>query len=224
MSDTRPFLHEALDRIRADVVLMAGLVEEGIANATSILLEGGDPAPMYARDDRIDELEQAIDERVCSVIATQTPVAGDLRALLAAVRVITDIERTGDLMLTVVKSAGYMNAQLLPAEVRGLVQRMGDEAQLLYRSAVDAWVDLDLRLAASLPALDAGLDALTADLYARLLSREPDVERGAVVGLALVARCYERAGDHAVNIGRRVVFTLTGIRPPEHAPSRGQSA
>jgi phosphate transport system protein len=101
---------------------------------------------------------------------------------------------------------------------------MGEEAQLLYRSAVDAWVDLDLRLAASLPALDAALDALTADLYARLLWREPTVDRGAVVGLALVGRCYERAGDHAVNIGRRVVFTLTGTRPPEHASSRGQSA
>jgi len=210
----RTEFHEAMESLRREIARMAGLVAENLVRATHLLLEDEFELAedIRRRDDDIDAIEAAVEERVNVLIARQQPAAGELRSLIAMLRLINDFERSGDLLLTVVKAAESMRGLTLPPEVRGVLQHMSDEAQFLLRGAIDAYVDDDLDGARSLEQADDRLDALTEQLYTFLFDGE-GLERRQVMNLSLVARCFERIGDHAVAVGERVVFVRTGQIP-----------
>ena len=217
---------EALDDLRGDVIKLAALVTEAIGAGTHTLLDA-DLAlvdQLIADDRQINELNHHIELGAYRLLAMQQPTAGDLRAVLAVLRILHEIQLSADLMVTTGKAARRLYPQELPPRVRGILERMGDQAQVQMRTAVDAFADLDLALAAALPDMDDVMDDLQKDLFRAILVADPTgLDEGVLqhaVQMALVGRYYERVADHAVQIGRWVAFMVTGElpRPGEDPP------
>ena len=225
--DTRRGFHEELDAIRSDLVRLAALVCESIPRATQILLDGDlDGAQaLIDDDDQLDDLSLDVEERCYRLFALQQPMASDLRALVTAVRLTSEIERSGDLMVNVAKAARRIYGLPIDPRVRGLLQSMSDEALRLYRHAADAYAAGDVAMAAALDDMDDTLDGVHRDYIGSVLEtcRAGDMDVQAAVQLALVGRYYERVGDHAVNIGERVCYMVSGALPPPHDAEAGSS-
>ncbi len=217
--ETRKSFHHQLDEIRADIVQLAAMVCEFISRGTDVLLTLDLRAAqlLIEDDDRIDGLAVDIEERCYQLLALQQPMAGDLRAIVTAIRLASEIERSGDLMVNVAKGSRRLYGMEHPPRIRGLIQQMCDEALLLMQLASDAYLDGDDAKAAALDDLDDRLDTIHHDYIAALLeaSNQHQITVEAAVQLALVGRYYERIGDHAVNIGERTRYMVTGWMP-EH--------
>ncbi|HLG01165.1 MAG TPA: phosphate signaling complex protein PhoU [Acidimicrobiia bacterium] len=217
LADTRRTYHEQLDDLRRDVVRLAGMATESIARGTRVLLDadltGVDT--VIAEDARIDELTHAIEEHTYELLATQQPMASDLRVLVSTLRNIHEIERIGDLMVNIAKGARRLYPRQLAPQVRGILERMGDQAGAQLRVAADAFVDSDPAKAAALDDMDDVMDDLQKDLFRAIFSSgaadEGEVQRA--VQTSLIGRYYERIADHAVNFGERVRFMVTGEIP-----------
>jgi phosphate transport system protein len=225
-SGGRHGFQEALDDLRSDVIRLAALVTEAIGAGTNALLDA-DLAlvdQVIADDRQINDLNHHIELGAYKLLAMQQPTAGDLRAVLAVLRILHEIQLSADLMVTVAKAARRLYPQELPPRVRGILERMGQQAQVQMRAAVDAFADGDLALAAALPDMDDVMDDLQKDLFRAILTADSDPPDDGIlqraVQMALVGRYYERVADHAVQIGRWVAFMVTGELPrPGDEPS-----
>jgi len=159
-----------------------------------------------------------VEDRCYHLLALQQPMAIDLRAIVTAIRLTSEIERSADLMINVAKSARRLYGLDHHPKIRGYMQQLSDEAQRLWKLAIRAYVDSDAAVAAALDDLDDQLDAVHRDYIAQILKscRGGNLDIEAAVQLALIGRYYERVGDHAVNMGERVRYMVTGWLP-EHA-------
>lgn len=223
MSESRSTFHQQLDEVRHDLVRTAGRVSELISQGTQALLDM-DLATVDAivdSDDEIDALTLDVEERCFLLMARQQPMAVDMRALVTAIRLTAEIERSGDLVVNVGKAVRRLYPTPVPASLRGLLQSMSDEAVRLFHMAMDAYADGDAGLAAALDDMDDRLDQLHKDYIQAILEQEhqgADLQQA--VQLALVGRYYERIGDHAVNIGERVRYMVTGWLPEHTGAAR----
>jgi phosphate transport system regulatory protein PhoU len=220
--ETRKAFHEQLDAIRSDLIVLAAKVTEAIPRGTEALLTLDMAAAqrLIDADDELDALTLDIEERCFSMMALQQPMAGDLRALVAALRLTAEIERSGDLVVNIAKGARRMYGAEIPARLRGQVGAMSDEAERLFRLAIDAYADGDADLAGALDDVDDRLDRLHADYIASIIDRQDELDLQVGVQLALIGRYYERIGDHAVNIGERVRYMVTGWLPEHTGAAR----
>ena len=158
-----------------------------------------------------------IEDRCFTILARQQPMAGDMRAIVTAIRLTSEIERSGDLMVNVAKATRRLYGAAIPLPLHSLLRAMAEQAVHLYGLAMDAYAEGDADLAAALDDMDDRLDQLHKDYIQAILELHADVRDVQVaVQLALVGRYYERIGDHAVNIGERVQYMVTGWLP-EHA-------
>jgi phosphate transport system protein len=224
VTQTRKTYHQQLDTIRADIVRMAAMVTEGIPRATQVLLDHdlGGAQSIIDDDDPLDALSLEAEEQCYAVFALQQPMAGDLRALITAVRMVSEIERSGDLVVNIAKGARRIYGTEYTPRLRGLISRMGDEAARLFRLAIDSYADGDAGMAAALDDLDDRLDDLHQDYIAEIFeaAAEDAFDVQVAVQLALIGRYYERIGDHAVNIGERVRYMVTGWLPEQTGAAR----
>lgn len=223
MSESRSTFHQQLDEVHQDLIRVAGRVTELIGRGTQALPDMDLDAVqgILDADDEVDALTLDIEERCFLILARQQPMASDMRALVTAIRLTSEIERSGDLVVNIGKAVRRLHPTPVPASLRGLVQRMSDEAVQLFREAMDAYAEGDEHLAASLDDMDDRLDQVHKDFIRALL--EDCQEHGEVqqaVQLALVGRYYERIGDHAVNIGERVRYMVTGWLPEHTGAAR----
>lgn len=232
MDGARKSFHQTLDEIRHEMIQIAALVTEGIPRATETLLAGDlrEAQRIVEDDDPLDARSVELEEVCYQVLALQQPMAGDLRGVVTAIRMITEIERAGDLVVNIAKGARRMFGTEIPSSLRALVGDMGEEATRLFRVAIDAYVDEDADLAAALDDLDDRLDSIHRAYIQEIFRVHQDGELTiqAAIQLALIGRHYERIGDHAVNIGERVRYMVTGWLP-EHAgaaraAARGEGA
>jgi phosphate transport system protein len=217
MPEIRTSYHQQLDDIRRDLIRIAARVTETIMKGTSALLDNdlGAAQAVIEGDDEIDALTLDVEERCFTILARQQPMAGDMRAIVTAIRLTSEIERSGDLMVNVAKATRRLYGSPIPVGLRGLLEAMAAEAVRLYQLAMDAYGQGDATMAAAIDDMDDRLDQLHKDYVQAIL--ELDVQDVQVaVQLALVGRNYERIGDHAVNIGERVQYMVTGWLP-EHA-------
>lgn len=223
MTTSRSTFHQQLDDIQRDLVLAASRVTEAIAKGTQALLEFDLAAvqELVEADDETDALTLDIEERCFTLLARQQPMAGDMRAIVTAIRLTSEIERSGDLMVNVGKATRRLFGSELPPQLRGLLQTMANEAVHLYQLAMDAYVDGDANLAAALDDMDDRLDQIHKDYIQAILEHHADSrDVKMAVQLALVGRYYERIGDHAVNIGQRVQYMVTGWLPEHTGAAR----
>ncbi len=223
MSESRSTFHQQLDDIQRDLLRAAARVTETIMRGTEVLL-GLDLAAAQALiegDDELDALTLDIEERCFTVLARQQPMAGDMRAVVTAIRLTSEIERSGDLMVNVAKAARRLYGTPVPDPLRSLLQAMANEAVRLYQLAMDAYAARDAGMAAAIDDMDDRLDQLHKDYIQTILelpAEQQDVQ--VAVQLALVGRYYERIGDHAVNIGERVQYMVTGWLPEHTGAAR----
>lgn len=225
--DLRKSFHDELEGIRHGIVRMAGRVSEAIPRGTEAFLDGdlAEAQRIIEEDDILDAMSIELEERCYQVLALQQPMASDLRAVTSALWLNSEIERSGDLMTNIAKATRRIYGIEIDPKVRGLLSQMAEEAGRLFRLAVDAYVEGDTGLAAALDDIDDRLDVLNTDTVEAIFesSREHALELQPAVQLALVCRYYERIGDHAVNMGERVVYMVEGWTP-EHTGAMRASA
>ena len=225
--DVRRNFHHELDLVRDDLVRMAGMVTEALARATQAFLDGDLAVAdeILSGDDEIDAIALDVEERCYQLLALQQPMASDLRAITSAIRLTAEIERSGDLVVNIMKAARRIYGVDIDPKTRGLVQRLGEQVHRLFRLSIDAYVDQDVGLASALDDMDDAVDQLHVDFIESIFEHHESGEMPlqAAVQLALVGRFYERIGDHAVNIGERVRYLCTGWLP-EHTGAARQAA
>lgn len=210
MTPSRVQFHEAREMLRVDVDALGLLAERAVVGAMSALLgeDAGAARTVVAGDDQIDALFVALEERAYALLARQAPVAADLRFLLSALRVMADFEKTGDRAVAVAKSS-LADWEREPVTI-GLLGRMGDLALGLLASARAAWLEQDLFVASDLKRRDDVLDGTFRELVAHLLTRDGPGAPSLVLHAHAAGRNLERIADHAVIIGERVSYMLTG--------------
>ena len=225
--DLRQEFHAELDTVRSDISRLGAYVVELIPRVTDILLQQDLEGAEYVlrADVDIDVRTHDVEERALTMLALQAPVAGDLRAIAAALRLAPEIERSADLCCNIAKAARRIYGHDLDPKLRGGIQRMSDQAQQEYREAVEAYLNVDAARAAAIGDMDELLDQIHREFIAQIFETHADsaLDLQVAVQLALIGRFYERLGDHAVNISKRVVYIATGW-VPEHVSDDRQRA
>src|SRR3954447_7968263 len=223
-TEIRRTFHQELDRLREDMIRLAGMVTEMLAAGTAALLAGDlqEAERLIGGDDEIDELSLEIDEHCFRLLALQNPLASDLRQIIAALRMSSEIERSGDLVTNTMKAARRLYGTPLDPRLRGIIEKMGERVHRLFRLAIDAYADQNEALAAALDDMDDDIDELHADYIRTIFEvyEGGNAQLQTAVQLALVGRYYERIGDHAVNIGERVRYMVTGWLPERTGAAR----
>jgi phosphate transport system protein len=209
----RDAFHEELDAINNTLVDLSHRVDKAIEQATHALLTADLAlAEQVIADDRqIDEIQHALDARTIDLMARQQPVASDLRALVVSLRMSADLERMGDLAHHIAKAARMRYpATAVPPELLLTVQEMGAAASKICKKTGIVVSSRDTVLALELEKDDDELDHLHRKLFIALL--DPAWPHGieTAIDMTLIGRYYERFGDHAVSISRRVYFMVTG--------------
>ena len=206
MIDHRQEFHHELEAIEAKVIDLFGMVAEDVPRATAALLGGNveEVRALAERDRVIDDLYPRIEDLADRELVLQQPLASDLRFLISVLRVVPELERSHDLVVNIARRANYILSEDLSPHSRGLIEQMGNLASDMWREAVDCWRQRDRAAAVALDQRDDEMDEMYASLMAELASGQMSLP--VTMEMALVARFYERLGDHAVNIARRVVY------------------
>lgn len=205
--------YEQLDSIVDDLVALTNSVRRAVGGATTALLEadGQVAESVIAGDKLIDEATEAIEERALLLLATQQPVATDLRQLVATLRMVADLDRMGDLSVHIAKVARMrMPESAVPESLRPTIVQMAVVADQMIDAASRIVANRDVVAAARLEDEDDEMDQLRRSLFRSLLSDDWGHGVEPAIDLALLGRYYERIGDHAVSMARRVVYLVTG--------------
>jgi phosphate transport system protein len=203
---------------------MGGLAEEQVRLAVKALTERDRELVALALngDEPINRLHIEIDGRCFTLLALHQPIAVDLRAIVAAVKINTDLERVGDLAINIAEAARRY-AQHAPVKKLIDIPRMANIAQNMLRDSLDAFVRRDTDLAQRVLNEDDKLDDLKTQIFRELLTymlQDPSTIEGAL-DLILISRHLERIGDHATNIAEDVIF-MVSARDVRHHASEGQ--
>jgi phosphate transport system protein len=201
-----PLVATADEQIRPQIVQIFALVGEAMAGATHALLSGDRELAK-----RVVDKDIAIDNLVNSIVVTaemqllenETLNIADRRRLLTLLRILPEVERSGDLAEHIARRAARGLGNEMSPRSRGLVERMGEVASTIWREATDVIIDGKLEQAGAIEEIDDELDDLHVSLTAELTSGSMTLP--VAVELALLARFYERFGDHCVNLARRQI-------------------
>jgi len=212
----REAFHDQLDGIFADLSEICGLVEVAVREATKALLTGDVTIAeqVISADKVIDLARERVDDTAFSLLSLQQPVAGDLRMIVAALRMASELERMGDLSVHVAKIARLRVPEVaVPDVLRPTMERMAETAEDMVRRVRSIIVDRDVEAAIELGRDDEVMDQLRRKSFTELLSNDWVHGVEAAVDVALLGRYYERIADHAVSVANRVVFVVTGEQP-----------
>lgn len=220
MDEMRKGFHHDLDIARDELVRLAASVIESIPRATAVLLDGDLEGADYVirADDEVDARSLDLEELCLQMLALQSPVAKDLRQVVALMKMNSDVERSADLVVNICKAARRIYGHPLDPKLRGVISRMGEQAVQLYTAAIESFVENDSAKAAALHDMDSYLDSLQKQFIQQIFESHAAgrIDLQVAVQLAVVSRFYERIGDHAVNVAERVRYIVDGWLP-EHS-------
>jgi phosphate transport system protein len=214
---------EELEQLKTKLLEMSSLVEAAIQRSISAVIHKDRSAAeeVFRNEARINEIEIEIDEFAINLLALQQPMAADLRLIVAALKINTDLERMGDLSVSIAQRARSLMEEpvIKPMidipHIAGLVQSM-------VRKALDAFVNRDADLARSVLASDDAVDSLRTACYHELVSfmeKDPQNIKQALDLLA-ITRNLERIADHSTNVAEDVLFLVKGVDVRHHAEAR----
>ena len=209
----REAFHDQLDAIFTDLAEICGQVEVAVRRATEALLTGDAAVAeqVISADDAIDANRERIEDNAFALLSLQQPVAGDLRMIVSALRMVSELERMGDLSVHVAKIARLRVPNVaVPDEIRPTLERMAEVAEDMVRRVHAIITDRDVDAAIELGRDDEIMDQLRRQSFAQLLGDDWAHGVEAAVDIALLGRYYERIADHAVSVANRVVFVVTG--------------
>jgi phosphate transport system protein len=210
----RASFHHELEQLEASLQEEGALVLRVLRSALNALARADDELAdeVIRFDDEIDARYLRIEEGVQSLLARQTPVAVDLRLVLAVLRVNLHLERMADYCVTVAKLTKLMGGLNVSGDqILSSLEDMGQRAEQMIRVALDAFADRDLEKARSLQDLDELIDRANRRATEDVLSLgDSPEEREYGLRMLVISRCVERIGDHAVDIGEQVAYLVTG--------------
>ena len=218
----RKAFHEELDRVTEALVEMTRLASSAMSRATTALLDADVQLAesVIGADVEIDALREELDLLSFDLLALQQPVATDLRMVVTSMRMSSDIERMGDLARHVAKVARLRYpSSAVPPELRSIILEMGQVAERIVTKAGSVIAARDVEAARQIERDDDAMDDLHRQLFERLASDSWDHPAETTVDITLVGRYYERFGDHAVSVARRVIFLVTGEQSAESESS-----
>ena len=209
----RDFFQEQLNELKRELTIMGASCEEIIALASHALTDMDEDLVKKVETigAQIDESERTIETICMKLLLRQQPVAQDLRQISAAMKMITDMERIGDQAEDIVEIVPYMNAH--PDEKFPKIREMAKAAQTMVTDAIDAYVKQDMELAKKVMAHDDVVDNYFIQIkkgIIDLIAAEPSQGEYAL-DLLMIAKYFERIGDHCTNIAEWVEFSVTGI-------------
>ena len=207
----RNVFHEQLDQLNVELIKMGAMCEEAISAATKAYLDGDEALGRraVALEQDIDHKERDIESQCMNLLLRQQPVASDLRVVSAAMRMISDMERIGDQASDIAEIARDMNRSAVIREVP--MEEMAAAAVKMVTDSVDSFVRGDLDLAHSVIVQDDGVDRMFLDVRAKLIGLIAQGKDGELcLDLMMIAKYFERIGDHACNIAQWVEYSLTG--------------
>ena len=216
----RDAFHDDLDAIGLSLVEMSQLANLAMARATKAILEAdlAVAEEVISEDERIDNLHHDLDTRTLTLLARQQPVAGDLRTIVASIRMSSDIERMGDLAHHIAKLARMRYpACAIPPELVFIIQEMGEVAQRIMTKTTGIITSRDTLAAVELEKDDDAMDKLHRKLFEILLDDNWSHGIETAIDMTLIGRYYERYADHAVSVARRVYFLVTGTYSSDFA-------
>ena len=204
---------EQLHTLNHELLEMGALIERAIRSATDALVKQDVEAALQAiaADKEVDQAERDIESLCLKLLLQQQPVARDLRLISSALKMITDMERIGDQASDIAELVIYLSREPYIKELTHLPQ-MAENAIRMVSGALDAYVRKDVVLAQEVMAMDDAIDALFVTVKDELIALiRHDVSAGSqAIDLLMIAKYYERIGDHAQNIAEWVEYALTG--------------
>jgi phosphate transport system protein len=216
-----PHFQEQLEVLKQRLLVMGGLAEERVRVVVEALVDRNPELvdAVLNGDEPLNNMHIEIDNRCFKLLALHQPMAADLRAIVAGVKINTDLERVGDLAVNIAEA---VRRYLLHPPVKQLIDipRMAEIAQRMLRDALDSFVRRDVDLAQAVLNEDDKLDALKTQVFRELLTymlQDPGtIEPG--LDLILISRHLERIGDHATNIAEDVIFMVSARDVRHHPP------
>ena len=216
---------QELNKLKGNLLQMAGLAERAISNAVEALVKRDTPLAekTIAEDEKINQMEIRIDEMCLKLLALHQPMAADLRFITSAMRINTELERIGDQAVNIAERVISLNQepQLKPYMD---IPRMAEITQSMVREVLDAFVNGDAQLARSVCERDDQVDGLNDQVFRELLTYmmadSKTITRA--VHLIIVSRCLERIADHATNIAEGVIFMVKALVIKHRADVKGE--
>lgn len=212
----RESYHQELDDVLQQMLHMADLVSTAVRKSSNALLNANlvDAESVITDDVQLDQLHEDLEFKCLSLLARQAPVAGELRTIVSAIRVVFELARMGDLAAHVAKIARLRYPEsAVPEALRDNFTRMAEIAQDMINLAQKTLANRDADTALLLATDDSEMDELRRSQFRILLGDDWSEGVEKAVDTALLGRYYERLADHAVAVGRRVVFIITGETP-----------
>ncbi|WP_188991661.1 phosphate signaling complex protein PhoU [Paenibacillus nasutitermitis] len=205
-----------LEELKAHIIEMGNRVERSIGDSMMALenVDVPEAKRLIAEDKELNQIEDKISELGAKLIATQQPVAKDLRRILAAFKIASDLERMGDLSVDVAKVVVRLEGQVL---IKPLIDlpRMAEIVQMMTRESIQSFiqenVDLAYKMAKDDDLVDALYSQIIRELFTIMMENPKTISQANL--LSFVGRYIERFADHATNIGECVVYLVTGSRP-----------
>ena len=213
-----------LEALQALIMKMGGLVEASIHDAAQSLLERDEALAAKVRetDDRIDQLEEEINEEAARIIALRAPTASDLRTVLSVMKISANLERCGDYAKNLAKRTSVL-VQMQPIEgASRSILRMSREVEAMLKDALDAYIQHDAELAEQVRQRDSDVDQMYNALFREFLTFMMEDPRNitACMHLHFIAKNMERVGDHVTSIADQVIYLVTGEYPEDVRPKR----
>ena len=208
---------EQLAQLNKQLIEMGALCEEVISMASRALMDGDLPlaAKVAPLDAEIDQKERDIENLCLKLLLQQQPVAKDLRQISAALKMITDMERIGDQAEDIAEIIKFLHGRTV--ENGALIREMASAAIKMVTESVDAFVKHDIMLAEKVVSdddiVDRYFDQVKQKLIERIAQQPADGEYA--LDLLMIAKYFERIGDHAVNLAEWVIFSVTGVHKEE---------
>ncbi len=217
-----------IERIQAEIMKMGGLVEDAIRNAAKSLesrdVELADR--VRAGDKAIDAMEERINEDTARLIALRAPTAGDLRLVLAVMKIAANLERIGDYAKNMAKRTRVLVDSPVVGDTASALRRMAMEVQRMLKDALDAYIQRDVELAEDVIARDRDIDQMYNALFRELLTFMMEDPRNITPAMHMhfIAKNTERMGDHVTNIAEQLIYVVTGERPGEDRPKADRTS
>jgi phosphate transport system protein len=202
-----------LQDLKKKVLVMGSLVQTMLADSLTALVTRDTPlaTSVDARDNEVDRMEISVDELAVRIIALRQPAASDLRLIIAALKIIKDLERIGDIAVNVAERVIELNAE---PQLKPYIDlpRMVDAVQAMIRDALDAFVNDDAGLAQKVLEADDFVDSLNVQIFNELLTfMLADIKTiNRATRLIFISKYLERAADHATNVAEEVIFAIQG--------------
>ncbi|MCE7793524.1 phosphate signaling complex protein PhoU [Salipaludibacillus sp. CUR1] len=203
-----------LQNLKGDIGLLSSMVEEGFNKAVKAIIKGNNAAleEIIERDEEINRLELEINENATIMIAKQQPVASDLRKVMAALKVASDLERMGDLTVDMAKSALRMDAGLERNQFKNQLMKLAEMTSIMMKEVLHAYKRADMLRAQKIAAMDDEVDDYYGDFLKEVIQTASGNEAEDMMQLAFIGRFIERIADYCTNVAEWIIYEVNGRR------------